>query len=198
MAEINLLQGANRKAALGGSLPNNSTLRRSGTGLLVFLIIFVLLEAAAYGGLWFYRSNSEKKIQETENSVSAIDGNLASRRDEIDQAVSAQARIQTFDTLLARHIHWTEVWDELAATTLTIARFVSMEADTATNQFKVSGKVSTFSGLGKLLLGLETSEYFIDVEFNNATVDEQGLIAFDLLVTFDPDIFDPLAANRAS
>jgi Tfp pilus assembly protein PilN len=188
MADINLLQGSSRPPSGNISMPTSATSHRSGTGLLVFLLIVVLLEAAAYGGLWYYRKNTEQKIQDTETQIADVDTRIATRQAEIDTAVSAQARLVTFDRLLDDHVHWSRAWDELAAKTVTIARYVTLEADTETNQFRVTGIVFTFSDLGKLLLGLEQSEWFSDISFDRAVLEESGGISFEITVEFNPTL----------
>lgn len=136
----------------------------------------------------------KKHVQASTLSVEAesaeLDVVISAKQDDINKSVDAQSRLQLFEGLLAQHIHWTNVWSELGKQTYKSANYFTVEAAAETNKLNLTGYAPSFSDLGKLLLGLEKSEYFENVELQSASPAEQDKpgVGFEVLVEVKPEI----------
>lgn len=150
------------------------------------LVMLLVLEFLVLGGLYLWRRNIISQAQEKQAQIIAFDQQLNGMQEEISEALSAQLSLQSFSSLLDKHIHWTNVWDELARTTLKTAVFDSIEAASESGEFLLSGSVSDYTALGKLMLGLESSGGFQQIELISAGVATEGPgVIFEIRIIMD-------------
>jgi hypothetical protein len=157
MAEINLLQ-PQKKSAM--NLP-----RVSFSGVLPVWVLsgVLVLELAVWGGLFAYRKTVDAKNNDVQIQVDQVDQKISAKKKSLIPAVQAQAALTSFKDLLDKHLHWSLVWAELGRVTLKTVTYTGLSATTVDNKFLVDGVVPDYATLGKVLLGLSTSDNFEEV-----------------------------------
>lgn len=191
MPEINLLQGEKRSSYQAPSV------ELSGKGVLWFMIAVVVLEALAYGGLFFWRKLITDDTSGMQSKIFELDSQLKARRAETEQAVSTQSALVTFGTLLDKHLYWTELWKELGKTAFQKVRYLNLQAAAETNKFTLRGQVGNYTEVGKVMLGLQTSPNFSRIDFVSSTPAEGDLIGikFEFLIFMKPQLLQPPASS---
>lgn len=187
MGEINLLQPG-KKSKFEVHAPAGS-----GSFLLWSLIILMALELAGFGALFFMRKRVDAKTAGQQAQIAELDGKINSRRDELKAAVTDQGMLTSFSSLLDSHIRWSSVWKTLGEYTLKVVQYLNIETTAEQDKFVVSGRVSNFTEVGKLLLGLQASENFTKVELMNTKSGEAGQtgIEFQISITLKRDLLVP-------
>ena len=163
----------------------------SGVMPIWFLSGLLVLELAAWGGILVYRKSVDSKNNDAQIQVDLLEEKISGKKAALTPAVQAQAALSSFKDLLEKHIHWSKVWNELGRVTLKTVTFTGISATTAENTFLVDGEVPDFTTLGKVLLGLETSENFEAVTLISTQPSEGEIVAvmFTISIKAKPALF---------
>lgn len=196
MGEINLLQPEKKPRFRAPSV------RVAGNGALWFCAILIILELGIYGGLFYWRQSVRTQVDGLQREITEIDKQIAASKDNLKLAVRDQGALSNFSDLLQKHLYWSQVLQELGKVALKTATFLSVEASSDTDKFVITGKVASYAELGKVLLGLETSENFSKVELvtsgRKAEADPTASgLGFSIAVNFKhPLIIKPSAGEN--
>ena len=183
MQEINLLQSKVRDTTLDWQKRS----KLSTNLLIAVLIIFV--GAATALSLLHRRTLARYNSVRIENIESQ--NNLNRKQQELTSAKAFQAQLKNLSFLTNVHVYWSNFFDELAKHTFNQSQYVSVEGDT-TGKIHIEGNVASYADLGKLILGLSTSEKFKQAKLLSAspTSSEQAGYLFSLDLTATPDVFN--------
>lgn len=194
MTEINLLQPERRSR----SAERSPTI--SGTWTVFILAGLIVIELAVWITFTVLDSKVSSQVQQKVADIANIDRKLQSPDPDLFNAIKAQAALDSVGTLLNEHRYWTKVWQELARTTLKNAMYFTLNATAETNKFTVVGNVATYQDLGKLMLGLQSSDSFAEVALINSGPSkgtEPG-IEFGISVVFKPSLLLELPAAKSN
>ncbi len=192
MVEINLLQ-PEKKSQFEAHAPAGS-----GNFLLWGLVALMVLELGGFGALYSFRKKADSKAAVEQAKIVEIDKKIASFSNELNRVTTDQGVLSTFSELLDKHIHWSNVWKALGEYTLKSVQYLNLETSAVQNTFVVSGRVSNFTEVGKLLLGLQSSENFTAVELLSTKagdVASEG-VEFQVSVTVKSDLLVPSISEK--
>ncbi|HLC44887.1 MAG: hypothetical protein A2722_04180 [Candidatus Doudnabacteria bacterium RIFCSPHIGHO2_01_FULL_50_11] len=187
MAEINLLQGDGRTK---GRLHVPEMPRGSGKALLWVLAGLVALELGAWGILFSYKGRATSQVLEAESQMQDITTKIRAFEKDANQAILAQAALQSFTSLLDKHLYWTKLWTELGKSAYKRAQYLSLQATIDNSQFSLRGVTPTYTDLGKVILALEQSDGFsrVDLISTGAGEGDKVEVKFEILVTLKPEV----------
>jgi len=185
MAEINLLRGEKKHVQHGDfKIPG------TGKPLIWFLLAVLLLTLAVYGVFYFLDGKTISELASVNGRIAQVEKNMSDPPPEFKDAIKAQSALNEISGMLDRHIYWTNVWEELGRNTLKTARYFSLSATTENSIFVIDGTVDNYSELGKLMLGLQGSSRFKDVQMisSGPGKGEATGVEFSLAVEYKPDL----------
>jgi len=144
MAEINLLKDSSQsKKSYTLEGPTKSIALSVTIGLLV-------LEAALYGGLFWYHRNQDNKIVAADRRASEVNLEISKTSTERKEAISYQNRLKTLGTLLDHHLFWTAMMAELERVSLKTAIFTEIFYVPGETQISLGGRVSSYTELASV------------------------------------------------
>ena len=195
MADINLLKGHKLPSNLESS--SNMIPKAPGKAAILVLLLLVIVELGIYGAIFVNKGNTEEEILKKEDEAAQLQTKIDSEIDEINEAVAGQFAINAFSDLLDSHNRWSRVFEELGRVTLKTVSFNSLQAVFDEEpKFLVSGTASSFSEVGKVLLGFETSAEFSEVELLTSEPEAaSGLVVFEIRVHLKKDLLTNLDEN---
>jgi hypothetical protein len=154
MAEINLLQNRVHDTTF-------SSQRQSRGALVVLTIVLIVLGVAGGGLLFLARSLTDKSIQlQTQNT--ALQNQLNQEQPQLANAKTLQAQFANIRTLVDNHVYLTPLLEEVGKVTYAKAQFITL-GFTSSGDVHIEGRVSDYSSLAKLILGLNSSTNFRNV-----------------------------------
>ncbi|MBI4363590.1 MAG: hypothetical protein HY545_01955 [Candidatus Doudnabacteria bacterium] len=183
MQDINLLQSKVKDTTLNWQ-------RRSRSAINALVAIVIILAATGVT-LFFLNQTTLSRFEGLKRQNIESQNNLNQRQQELSQAKSFQAQLKNLSYLTNAHIYWSSFFKELAAYTFNKAQYVAVEGDTS-GKIHVEGNVESYADLGRLILGLSTSEKFKQVKLLSAspTSTEQAGYLFSIDLTASPGIFN--------
>lgn len=194
MREINLLQPEKQK-----KFSNLPTVVENGR-IVLALTILLVAELAVFGGFLFLNFRLSKEIADTSAGIAEIDAKLTNPDPQLAEAIKAQAALRAVGALLDGHRHWTNVWKELSRVTYKNSQYISLNATLETNKFSVNGRSPSYTDLGKLILGLQTSPEFTDIKLlESGPISERETgIKFSISVSYKPAFITKFSAGSSS
>lgn len=154
MADINLLQNQLKDTTLTAS-------RRSMTAIWILTFVLVVLVLGG-GALYLLTRNLTTESSQLTTDNTRLQKEIQNSSEDIDKAKVLQAKLSNASLLLKNHIHISPLLDEIEEFTYRASKYVNISIDEV-GLIHLEGTVSSYSDLGKLLLGLSTSEYFESV-----------------------------------
>ncbi|OGE74065.1 MAG: hypothetical protein A3I07_01290 [Candidatus Doudnabacteria bacterium RIFCSPLOWO2_02_FULL_42_9] len=156
MTDINLLQSQIKDTTVAST-------QRTSMFVTLVVIIFIALVAGNVL-LYLLTKTTEKQTAEVleENNELQISINKVSK--ELDAAKSLQAKLANASMLLEKHTLTTPLLEELEKYTFIKSRYFAADFNKDNNKIHLEGNVPTYTDLGKLILGLSTSENFQNVK----------------------------------
>jgi Tfp pilus assembly protein PilN len=160
MQEINLLQ--NKLKDKTNQLDKNNR-----TVLIGSIILLVLVTA---GGLVLQtlKNGALDKAATLEQENASIQRSLDQQESQLAIARGFQAQTKNILTLLNNHVIWTDLMNDLAASTFATSKSMRFVSDT-TGKITIEGITPTYTDLGKAILALETSDSLESVRLINTT-----------------------------
>lgn len=183
MPEINLLKNEikNQRA-----IP----LRLVGSKAIYAMLGLLGLELLIYIGLAIFNYSVKRGIAENEHQTTVIAAEIGQLDADRNQAISMQARLKNLAGLLVNHAEWTQVLAELEKYTLKKAVYTDMQVDEVKHTFSLTGVVSSYTEIGKFMLGLAQSPNFSNITLKSSSQDESGTggFVFNVDVDFNPKL----------
>lgn len=184
MAEINLLKS---------ELQHRGPFSFGPKGLASLYVVagILVLVLGVWGGLYFYDLELQKKSRLLEQQTATVDFEVGQVEGQRREAISFQRRLNNLVVLLDEHVFWTPVFEELEKFTFKGAAFNTLQVDVADHTFILTGTVSSYQDMGKLLLGLRQSSNVQGVTLQSSGITETGQAGynFNLELLFDPKLF---------
>lgn len=182
MPEINLLQTKIHDNTFAGQ-------RQSRILLIIMSVILVLLIGTG-GGLIFLtqKVNSDLMAKAADNNQ--IQTQLNQQQQSIGNAKTFQTQLANVKTLLDNHVYLSPVFKEISKITYVKAQYVTIDvADDG--HIHLEGRVDSYTDLGKLILGLNTSKKFKDLKLLSIQPSGGQVNAYGFAVdlTAVPDLF---------
>ena len=183
MSEINLLKNELKGSSFSFA-PKSMTPLYIAIGVLVF-------EALLYGGMMFFEHSLEKQKSQLDVDAAGIESEINRSSENVNAAQSVQKRLTNLRVLLDNHVFWSQVFNELEKYTYKPIVYSTLEADVINGQFRISGLSSSYTDLGKLILGLRQSPNVTDVTLQSTSRgrEQQSGYFFNLEISFDPKLF---------
>ncbi len=165
MADINLLENQLKDTTIVAS-------RRS---MLVIWVLTLVLVLLVVGGGAFYLFTRTLTTETTELTADneRLQKEIQRSSEDISKAKILQAKLANADLLLKNHIYISPVLDEIEEFTYKLSRYANVTVK-ETGKIHLEGSVSSYSDLGKLLLGLSTSKYFESVQLLAVVTADNG------------------------
>jgi Tfp pilus assembly protein PilN len=161
MQEINLLQTRIKDTT-------HSWEKQSIFGIVILSILLAVFLAA--GGVLYLQT---KNINTQNDTLIADNAKLKTQIDQrsvsLGSAKVFQAQLLNIRALLENHIYFSSFLDEIGKFTYIKSRYLSLTAVQDVGKVEMQGQVDTYNELGKLLLGLSTSDKFTDIKLLSAT-----------------------------
>lgn len=125
------------------------------------------------GVLYMLTKNLTDESAQLITNNQELQENIESSSNDLAEAKILQAKLANISTLLKNHINATPLLDELESFTYIRSQYVNVSFEEE-GKMHLEGNVSSYSDLGKLLLGLSTSEYFEDVRLLSVSVGSES------------------------
>jgi hypothetical protein len=165
MPEINLLQN---------QLKDTTLVARQRTQLVAAIsaVVLILLIISG-GGIYLLTKNTQEKVAKVIEDNDKILKQINEQDRYLSDAKSYQAKLSNIELLLKNHVAVAPLLDEFEKYTYQQARFISADVAQDLGKVHLEGVISTYEGLGKLLLGLSTSPNFKNVKLSTVTPSNQ-------------------------
>ena len=171
------------------------TVRARFKTFIVVLLLSIAVDGLIYGGILFYKSRVNRNIQEISAGVKDLDGKISAAEELVLPAQRFQKLADLGETLLDRHLHWTNFLALLERRTLTDVQFVNMsgvESGTVTSNLIARD----YTTLAKQILMLESDGSVSKASLTGATAEygDEGLLigaSASLSVKFDTVLLRP-------
>jgi|GEM_PF-2132058 hypothetical protein len=181
MPDINLLQN---------QLKDTTAVALARTKAAIWILAIVLILLAATAGIFYYlTADINKKTAVTVLENNKLDQKISEQTQGLTDAKSYQAQLSNIALLLKSHVALTPLLYELGKYTYLKAQYVNVDVAEDTGRIHLEGLVDSYQGLGKLLLGLSTSQNFRNVKL--LSVAPSGGVTFGYSFAID------LTANQA-
>lgn len=183
MPEINLLRNELQEKGLFSFGPPGLTSLYIASAVLA-------VEILLFGSLILYQRYLVRQARTLQQQALAIDLEVKKMDEARLEAISFQRRVSNLELLLANHLFWTPLFDELEKYTYKGAHYATLQVDQNKRELLVSGTIPSYTELGKLMLGLKQSPHVAEVSLNStgATQSGEAGYAFTMLVSFDPKL----------
>lgn len=135
-------------------------------------------------------SHLQRRVSSVKTENAQLQTNLDSKKNQVEDAVSFQAQLKNLRQVVDNHVYFSPFFEELAKYTFNKAYYITLTADT-NGKVHLEGIVGNYSDLGKLLLGLNSSDKFTQVKLLSATpsVGQLSGFLFTLDLTVNKDLF---------
>lgn len=183
MQEINLLKNQFR---------NQTTVwERRQRLITASLIAVIILEITAGVLLFLFKQSVDKRKGAVVERNIQTQAKLNVKQNELVPAKALQAQLKNLSRLVDSHVYWTSFFDELSKVTLKKIHYTQLQTDVAGKVY-VEGRAENYSDLGKLLLGLSTSENFSNVRLlsSGPSTGEIGGLIFGIDFKIKPGLLN--------
>jgi uncharacterized protein (UPF0333 family) len=182
MAEINLLQNKIKDTSFAWQ---NQT-----RYVLVFLWLVLITLLAVAGIFYLLKSNVDNQLETVNAQNQILQQSLNEKEKSLGDAISFQAQLANLKTLVDRHTYLSPLLNELTAKTFVLSQYQIFNLEDG-GRVHLEGSVDTYQNLGKLLLGLTTSDQFSDVRLIGVSpsAGEKNNHQFSIELIVNPEIF---------
>ena len=174
-------------------IPTSITVRSWSQLRNLFLSVIVgtiVLLIAAFGGLLWWDQEIERQTSEVDAKIHIAEGEVLKFQGLKDQIAATESQIKDIETLLGKHVYWTQFFTLLEKYTVTDVYFDRFTAGVNGNlTLNAHGKdFSTAARQLKLLQSPEAKEFVTAVGINGVTDSDQGT-TFTLDLTLNSKLF---------
>jgi len=184
MQEINLLQNRRKD--------RHSIGEKQKTWLAVILIGFLLLEGAGTGLFMVLSKAKQKSAVIMQGKLVSLQKEINDEQKNLTDSKAFQAQMKNLKFLVSSHIYFSPFFKELSNKTYNKVQYSSLTVDRTTGKVHIEGKTSSYTDIGKFILGLNTSGKFKDIKLLAATPTEGEVFGFNLSLDLflKPEIFN--------
>ncbi len=155
MEELNLLQ--NRVKDTTHAWQDQSRLA------MTILSVILILLLGGVGALIFFNQTIQKQTDDLTLQNQDLQKQINDRQPGVANATTFQAQLLNLKSLVNTHTYLSPLLNELGKFTYNKAQYLTMDANQS-GKIHLEGRVSNYTDLGKLILGLTTSEQFKNVK----------------------------------
>lgn len=162
--------------------------RGAGFGLLFLIALLVFIASiVAAGAVFLYQQYLQNAIASKSNSLTLAEG--AFDPSTIEDLLRLDSRINNAESLLAKHVAPSALFDFLSQQTLQNVSFSSFDYELQSDgsaTLSLTGQADSFSTVALQSDQFGASQALKDVVFSNISVDQTGKIAFSVQATVEP------------
>jgi hypothetical protein len=158
--------------------------------IIIILSAVLIIVAAGFGGLMGLNIGKVKQIEQVKQENAVVAGELAKSKSNLTDAISYQAQTENLKVLLDNHIYFSTAIKEITSYMYKSAT-VDMISVELSGKVHVEGSASSYSEIGKYLLGLYSSKNISDVNLlsTSPTQGEESGYKFSLDFLLAPKAF---------
>jgi cell division protein FtsB len=156
--------------------------------ILASLLIVVM---AGYGGLIGLNSGKTKQIEKVKKDNNLIVAELSKDKANLTDAIAYQAQMENLKVLLDNHIYFSPAIKELTSNMYKLSTADAMTIDLS-GKVHVQGFATSYSEVGKYLLGLYSSKNISDIKLLSVgpTDGETAGYKFSVDFTLKSEVFE--------
>lgn len=183
MQEINLLQNRLKDRHL--------IWEKQKTWLIVGLIGLLLLEGVGTGLFLVLSKAKQKEAVLMQGKLASLQKEINNEQKNLTDSKAFQAQMKNLKFLVSSHIYFSPFFKELSGKTYNKVQYSSLTVDRTTGKVHIEGKTSSYTDIGKFILGLNTSGKFKDIKLLAASPAEGVTSGFNLSLDLilKPEIF---------
>lgn len=167
-------------------------------GTLFFtLLVTVLFIAEVYIGLNWWSSYENARLEKSQNRFNTVSEEIRQMKNASDQVSSFKERVELADSLLNRHIYWSNFFTWLEANTLSSVSYQGFNG-TISGEYELAAVTDAFRDLSwqsrvlladPLVISARVDSGSGEVSDKEEESKEVGEISFSLSLKVNPDIF---------
>ena len=158
------------------------------TAILVVVLVLIAGLVASYLYLEAVTRGLVKSIGETETALKEIPTEEQKALE--DELLLYEAKITNFGRLLAQHKETVNIFDFLEEVTHPRVWFSEFNFDSERQLITLSGGAESFVAVEQQILMLKEEPSLKNIILSEISMGEEGGIAFSLVLTIDPQIFE--------
>ena len=106
----------------------------------------------------------QQNLAQATSQMTGLKQQLSAKQSTLGEAQTFQAQVANIKALVDSHTYITPLLTELSSMTYVKAQYLSLDADETTGKVHVEGVSPSYLDIGKLILGLSTSQKFTSVK----------------------------------
>ncbi len=166
---------------------------------LISTVIFIVIIAGAIA-VFFYQNYLNGAIASDKQSLNLTQGEFDPAT--INQIIRLDSRLNMGSTLLSGHVAVSNLFTALENLTLQTVRFKDFNfitGDQSSITLTMSGEAQSFSDVALQSAAFNSSPYFKNLVTSDLSVEQSGLVAFDMTMTVDPSLvgYEPPAGTAS-
>lgn len=183
MQDINLLQNKLKDTA-------EVWQKRNKIFVMIFVIV-ILAEIGFFASLMILNNKTKANLESVKSASAEIQTNINVKQPDLSHAKAFQAQLKNLRFVTEAHIYWSRFFDELSAFTFNKATYANIAADIQ-GKVHLEGRIATYKDLGKLILGISTSDKFKNVRLRSSlpTTGDFSGYSFSLDLEAVKDVFN--------
>ncbi len=168
----------------------------------ITLISCLVILAASFAFLTYYRTSILEKIQKLRSDRSVVETDISELRPRQREAVEMNRRLTIAADLLDQHIYWTKFFEKLEKYTIDDVYYTGAMTGSLEGQMTLTAVGSSFASPARQLLVLQqASDFVTDVTITSASSAQsssaslppgsvaEAEVSFSVTITLVPDIF---------
>lgn len=157
------------------------------TPLFYFALALLFFSFIGYLLLNSALKNTEEEIAFLEKEIA---GKMTSEKIALEKEVlTSKSKIEKIFYLIERHPETSRAFEIVEGNSHPQVWFSDFNFNSRSRQLTLSGEVQNFEVLGQQIIIFNEEEKISKVIFSKVSITEEGRIAFDLLLSFAPNVF---------
>ncbi len=150
--------------------------------------VLLILSLAVWGGLKFYQSSINNKIEDLKKQQSGIF--TPQDKEMAEKIANLEKRAELAQQFLKSHVYTSEILNSIAALTLPKVKWDSYELSVKDKTVKLNCKAADYSVLAKQLFVFNEAGNvgFSKINASGIALDKDGTVGFAISFEFDPKI----------
>ncbi len=167
-------------------------------GTLFFtLLVTVLFVAEVYIGLNWWSTYENARLEKSQNRFNTVSEEIRQMKSASDQVSSFKERVELADSLLNRHVYWSNFFTWLEGNTLSSVSYQGFDG-TINGEYELAAVTNAFRDLSwqsrvlladPLVMSARVDSGSGGISDEEAETKEVGEISFSLSLKVNPDIF---------
>ncbi len=162
------------------------------SGLVVLTLLVV---GAVYGLLVWYQINITNKIKVVDGQIQTVNSEIDEYKQFKEEAVGYQRQLKDLESLLNRHLYWTQFFNLLAAHTIPQIYYQDIAADADRGSVILSAVAKNYESLARQLAAFQQADDLVEnvsITSAAAQLDERGMVSevsFNINLILKPKVF---------